>query len=330
MSQHTRSTAVAALLLAGSALVGCTSGPTAPTATGPTASRPSATDPSAGSPAGSPTGSAATCPNPAASFDPLPTLPPPGRMPAGSTMAAIVARGRLVVATAGDKPLVAARDPRTGDLRGLDIDLSREVARAIFGNPDAVEFRTVSYAAREPLLTSRQVDMVAHTMTMTCDRWTRVIFSAEYFRDGQRLLVRSDSPAKEVEDLAGQRVCVARGTTTIDNLRAFPSVRVVPVDDAADCLVLFQRGEVDAITSNEVILRGYTAQDPYAKIIGRNLSDEPRGLAFGKGEVDLARFVNAVLARLRTTGVLAGIVHTYLPTVDPATVLHTPTYGRPA
>jgi polar amino acid transport system substrate-binding protein len=272
--------------------------------------------------------SAAACGDPATSYAPPAQMPPPGGMPPGSTMARIAARGRLVVGTAGDKPIMAARDPRTAELTGIDVDLAKEVARAIFGSPDRVEFRTITYAARETALTSGQVDLVAHSMTMTCDRWQRVSFSTEYFRDGQRIMVRSDSTVREAEGLAGQRVCVARGTTTIDNLRAFRGVQVVPVDDAADCLVLFQRGEVDAVTSNDVVLRGYVAQDPYAKIVGRPLSDEPRGLAFRKEDVDLVRFVNGVLEQLRRNGGLERILAAHLRPVGLTVVVQAPRYGR--
>ena len=131
------------------------------------------------------------------------------------------------------------------------------------------------------------------------------------------MLVRSDAPVKEIEDLSGSRICVARGTTTIDNLNrlAVPGLEIVSVLDAADCLVLFQDGEVDAITSNEIILRGYLTQDPYAAIVGRDLSDEPRGLAFHEADVDLVRFTNAVLAGLRRDGRLAEILQRHLRAV---------------
>ena len=310
-------TALTALLLV--TAVGCSAAPTS----APAASAAARTPPAASSvPAAD-----GDC-NPAASYAPTGPLPAPGAMPPGSTMARIAARGRLVVGTSGDKPLLAARDPRTGDLTGIDIDLARAVAAAILGDPAKVEFRTIPYSARERALVDGQVDLVAHSMTMTCDRWRRVGFSTEYFRDGQRLLVRTDSTARDVEDLAGQRVCVARGTTTIDNLRRFPRLVVVPVDDAADCLVLFQRGEVDAVTSNEIVLLGYALQDPYAKIIGRDLSDEPRGLAFAPTAVDLIRFVNGVLERLRADGELARILSARLTPLGRPVVIRPPTYGR--
>jgi polar amino acid transport system substrate-binding protein len=163
---------------------------------------------------------------------------------------------------------------------------------------------------------------------MTCDRWQREAFSTEYFRDGQRIMVRADSAVREVEDFVGQRVCVARGTTTIDHLARFPGLVVVPIDDAAFCQVLFERDEVDAVTSNDVILRGYAASDPSARIVGRDLSSDPRGLAFRPGEVDLVRFVNAVLARLREDGSLAAILRRHVPGVDLAHVLRPAVYGR--
>jgi polar amino acid transport system substrate-binding protein len=293
----------------------------------PPASSPATASPSPSAGAGSAPAAPQGCdPRAEASFEPLTPLPPPGGMPAGSTMAKIVARGRLIVGTAGDKPLLAARDPERGVLQGIDVELSREVARALFGDPARVEFRTITYAARVPALKAGDVDMVAHSMTMTCERWRDVNFSGEYFRDGQRILVRKDSTAREVEDLAGSRICVASGTTTIDNLRrlAVRDLEIVPVVDAADCLVLFQDGAVDAITSNEIILLGYTSQDPYAKIVGRNLSQEPRGLAFPKGSVDLTRFANGVLDRLRANGRLDGILRQWLKTASAPDA----TYGR--
>jgi polar amino acid transport system substrate-binding protein len=317
--------AAAAVLLAG--LAACDGDPApdpAPSASGTPAPSASAA-PSAGG--------ADTCDPPAdASFDPLVPLPPPGRMPAGTTMAEIQERGRLRVGTAGDKPLLAARDTRTGELGGIDVDLAREVARAIFGDPSRVEFRTIAYADRVPLLQAGEVDMVAHSMTMTCARWQDVNFSSEYFNDGQRVLVRQDSPAKEVEDLAGSRICVASGTTTIDNLRALNirGLEIVPVREAADCLVLFQDGAVEAITSNEIILLGYTSQDPYAKIVGRNLSQEPRGLAFPKESVDLTRFTNAVLQRMRDDGSLTRILEKALTPVGKTAEAPAATTGRVA
>jgi polar amino acid transport system substrate-binding protein len=69
-----------------------------------------------------------------------------------------------------------------------------------------------------------------------------------------------------------------------------------------DCLVLLQQGNVAAISTDDSILAGLVAQDPYTKIIGPRLTSEPYGLAISKQHPDFVQFVNGVLARLRSDG----------------------------
>lgn len=73
-----------------------------------------------------------------ASLRPQGPLPPPGQMPAGTFMRTIQDRGRLIVGVDQTTLLFGYRDPATGTIQGFDIDMLREVARAIFGNPDAI------------------------------------------------------------------------------------------------------------------------------------------------------------------------------------------------
>ena len=61
-------------------------------------------------------------------------------------------------------------------------------------------------------------------------------------------------------------MCVAKGSTNFDNMKNYPDVIRVPVDDISDCMVLFQQGEVDAVTGDDTVLAGFVAQDPYAKV----------------------------------------------------------------
>ncbi|GAB3246903.1 transporter substrate-binding domain-containing protein [Kineosporia babensis] len=264
------------------------------------------------------------------SYAPLPSLPDPATFADGTTLAQIRDRGRLIVGTAGDKPLLSVRNPRTGQLEGIDIELAKAMAEAILGDAGRVEFRTMPYGGREKALIEGDVDLVAHSMTMTCDRWQRVGFSAEYYRDGQRLLVREDSAVQEIEDLAetGGSVCVAKGTTTIEEVRRRQVENVVAVADAADCLAYFQRDEVDAITSNVLILAGYQLQDGYARIVGERLSDEPIALGFRKDDVEFIRYANRVLADLRENGSLERIFTQRMRDTGVQPDLGTPGYGR--
>ncbi|WP_197945998.1 glutamate ABC transporter substrate-binding protein [Phytohabitans suffuscus] len=240
--------------------------------------------------------------DPRASLRPAGALPRPGSMPPGSTMDKIRQRGRLVAGVDQNNYLFGFRDPVSGRLEGFDIDLVREVARAIFGDPERVQYVVVTQAQRLTAVNG-QVDLVANSMTITCGRRELVEFSTNYLDSGQRVLVPQTSPVGSIDDLGGRRVCAAADTTSIQAIIDAPSKPVaVSAVDWTDCLVLLQQGQVDAISTTDNVLAGLAAQDPTTKIVGPRFSDEPHGLAFARGATDLVRFVNGVFDRLRADG----------------------------
>ena len=246
----------------------------------------------------------------------------------GSYMAKIRSRGHLVAAVSADTLLFGFRNPFSGKLEGFDIDLVRAVAKEIFGNPNKISYKVVTYGQRIPALQSGDVDIVADVMTINCKRWTQIDFTSEYFRAGQKFLVRSDSKARRVADLNGKRVCAATGSTNFDEMKKYPKVITVPVDDISDCMVLFQQGAVDSVTGDDTVLAGFVAQDPYAKIIGSAITTEPYGLGIARSHADFVRYVNAILQNMRDDGTWAQMYRKWLhPTgkaPDPPTAL----YGR--
>jgi polar amino acid transport system substrate-binding protein len=250
-------------------------------------------------PAPTATTRAVTCTDPLASYAPDASS---GTVTAGSTMAAIRDRGYLLVGVSADTLLMGARNPLSGNIEGFDIDVLHQVAQAILGDPDAIQYRVITSAQRLPSLQGDDpVDIVARTMTMTCDRWQSIDFSTEYYHAGQKLLVASDSDATSLADLAGERVCAPASTTTYDRI-ADSGVEAVAAETHTQCLVRFQQGDVVAIAGDDTILAGFAAQDPYAKVVGDAISDEPYGLGMQQGQEDLVRFVNQVLEDMRTDG----------------------------
>ncbi|MEV6303523.1 glutamate ABC transporter substrate-binding protein [Actinoplanes sp. NPDC051861] len=249
--------------------------------------------------------SAAPAPScvPRASLRPTGALPRPGRMPSNTAMARIAQRGRLIVGIDQNAYLFGFRDPQTGDLAGFEIDLAREIAEAMLGDRGAVQFRAITTADRIPVLERKEVDLVIRTMTMTCERWQKVSFSTEYLSSRQRLLVRRGEGIKEFADLAKRKVCATRGSTSIIKIAAQPSKPIpVSTDSTLDCLVLLQQGQVDAVSTIDVLLAGLAAQDPATEVIGTPVSDEPAGVGVSKDSPELVRFVNAVLERNRADG----------------------------
>ena len=238
-----------------------------------------------------------------ASLAPQGALPQPGQMPAGSDMATISRRGYLLAGVDQNTLLWAYRDPATGNLAGFDIDMVDQVAQAIFGSSynDHIRYVIVPNADRVPAVASGEVDLVAETMTITCEREQTVDFSTEYYDASQRVLVPNGSRITSLATLAGQRVCAAAGSTSLGHLAwAVPTAKLVSVANQPDCLVMLQQGQVDAISTDDTILQGLAAQDPDVHLVpGIRLSDEPYGMAISKAHPDFTRFVNAVLAQER-------------------------------
>jgi polar amino acid transport system substrate-binding protein len=97
-------------------------------------------------------------------------------------------------------------------------------------------------------------------------------------------------------------VCATKGSDAIGSIESTPShPKVVTAPYITDCLVQLQQGQVAAIISDNSILESLTAQDPFTKIVGPNLTDEPYGLAISKTHPEFVRFVNAVLAQDRAS-----------------------------
>ncbi len=246
--------------------------------------------------------SGAACDPTASSLAPL---GPPEVTP-GSYMAQVKAHGYLVAGVDQSTYHFGYLNPLDGQIEGFDIDMIRAVANAIFDNPDKVKFKSISDAERIPALTSGSVDIVAHTMTITCDRLKQVDFSSVYFDAHQRVLVPDNSAAAGgLADLGGQKVCATEGSdsvTTIQDYPVRPKITAVQVPFWTDCLVKLQQDQVAAISTDDAILYGLAAQDPFTKVVGPNLTEEPYGIAMSSQHPDFVRFVNAVLAKYETDG----------------------------
>jgi polar amino acid transport system substrate-binding protein len=253
------------------------------------------------------------CPDMTASLRPPAVMPAPGAMPRGSFMARIERSGRLTVGVDENTLLFSYFNPLRRQFQGFEVDLLREVARAIFGDPKAIRFTAVTPAERVADVQNGSVDIVADAMTITCERRKQVDFSTVYFNARQRTLVPLNVGIRSRRDLGGKRVCAAQGSTSIQTLLSLqPRPIAVARPQRIDCLVALQQGDVDAISTDDAILLGFRAQDPYTRIRGPTLAREPYGMAISKAHPDFVRFVNGVLARLRADGTWRAIYQRWL------------------
>jgi polar amino acid transport system substrate-binding protein len=241
-------------------------------------------------------------------------------------MAKIRKRGYLIAGVDQNTYHFGYLDPFSNQFEGLDIDMLHAIAAAIFGNPDKIRFVAISDAERIPAIQSGKVDIVAHTMTITCARLQLADFSTVYFDAAQRVLVLRNSGISSLPELTGRKICATSTSTSLARIKAGLGIgsgqRALGIPVVAqgwtDCLVLLQQGDVAAISTDDSILAGLEAQDPYTKIIGPALSNEPYGVAISKQHPDFVRFVNAVLAKLRADGQWAASYRRWIGTPVPA------------
>jgi len=320
----TAATVVAAVVLVASACGGSTPAPVglglsaqAPATTSTTAAPTTPTTPAAASTCVDDT--ATKMGNATASLRPTGPLPAPGAMPAGTFMATIFARKRLIVGVDQNTYLFGFVNPSTGTFEGFDIDMLHQVAKAIFGDPNAIQFKSITSAERIPEVRSGAVDIVADTMTINCARDQQVDFSTEYYHAGQKVLVPINSGVTSLNQLGGKRVCAAAGSTSIDTIASWPSHPIpVTVANWTDCLVDLQQQTVSAISTDDTILAGLAKQDPNVAVVGPDITAEPYGMAISNNHPEFVQFVNGVLAQMRANGTWTQIYNRWLSGLGPA------------
>ncbi|BCJ86157.1 glutamate ABC transporter substrate-binding protein [Effusibacillus dendaii] len=226
-----------------------------------------------------------------------------GQNAAKGTLQAIKDRGKLVAGVKYDTNLFGLKDPQDNQVKGFDIDIAREVAKDILGDPNKIELKEVTSKTRIPMLKNGDIDMIVATMTITEDRKKEVDFSDVYFKAGQSLLVKKDSPIKGIQDLDGKTVIAVKGSTSTNNIRAkAPKANVTEYENYAEAFTALKSGKGDALTTDNAILLGMQQQDPNFKLVGGLFTDEPYGIAVRKGDKEMVDEVNKVLKKLHDSG----------------------------
>lgn len=234
---------------------------------------------------------------------PRPTGTPRPSFAPGSYMAELQNRGEIVIGVKFDVPQFGALNPATGQPEGFDVDLGNIIAGRL-----GVRARYVEAISRNriPFLQQDKVDLIISTMTINEERKQEIDFSNVYYIAEQRLLVKKDGPIQDVDDLnsRGASVCSAKGSTSETNIRAVaPNAKVNLQDGYSQCFQLLQNDQVQAVTTDNVILVGLLKNDPARfRISGRPFSKEPYGMGIKKGRVGFVDFVNEVLTDVKQDG----------------------------
>jgi glutamate transport system substrate-binding protein len=222
------------------------------------------------------------------------------QFPANTTLGQIQRNGEITIGVKYDVPPFGFRNPQSGRVEGFDVDLGRAIAEELGVEPKFVEAISDN---RIPFLQRGTVDLILSTMTINAERDMEIDFSEPYYIARGRILVPGDSDIRGLEDLAGNSVCTALGSTYEETIREeAPEADLQLVDTYSECLERLQNGSIDAISTDDVILTGMIIQDDTLKMVGDRLTTEPYGVGIKQGETQLKRFVDRVLRDVEQDG----------------------------
>ncbi|WP_104166027.1 glutamate ABC transporter substrate-binding protein [Arthrobacter sp. SX1312] len=188
-----------------------------------------------------------------------------------------------------------------GSYSGFDVDVAKYVAAELGVSEENIEFVEAPSANRENLLANEQVDMIFATYSITDTRKETVDFAGPYFVAGQDLLVPTDSDITGPEDLEGKNLCSVTGSTSAQKIKdQYPGVQLVEQPGYAECVTAMGGGQIDAVTTDDIILAGLAAQEANAgkfKVVGNTFSEENYGVGLPKGS-DRCGDINSAITKM--------------------------------
>ncbi len=213
-----------------------------------------------------------------------------------STTAAPSGAQSIKIGVATDQPGVSLKDG--SNYSGFDITTANYVAGKLGMTP---EFVPVNQGDRVSAIESGEVDMVVATLTITDERKQKIAFSDPYFTAHQDLMVRrNDTTITGPETLHKKVLCSVPGTTSADyverNFKAEITLREAPT--FSECVRSLAAGDVDAVTTDDLILAGFASQDQYKgklRVLGAGFTDENYGIGMKSGDQAMVDKVNAAL-----------------------------------
>ncbi|WP_216208107.1 glutamate ABC transporter substrate-binding protein [Amycolatopsis aidingensis] len=220
----------------------------------------------------------------------------------------IKAAGQPTIGVKQDQPGLGEKDATTGEYNGFDIEIAKLITAKLGFEPDSIEYKPVPSAGREQALINGDVHYYVGTYTINDKRKEQVSFAGPYFVAGQDLLVAKDNTDITGPDaLSGKKVCSVSGSTPIQRVReegmVEPGGEIVELQTYSQCVEQLAQGRVDAVTTDDAILKGYAAQEPDTfRVVGETFSDEPYGVGLPKEDKALRDKVNDILEQALEDG----------------------------
>ncbi|MFJ9843798.1 glutamate ABC transporter substrate-binding protein [Kitasatospora sp. NPDC101155] len=205
-------------------------------------------------------------------------------------------RGQLIIGAKADQPNLGWEDVASGDRSGFDIEIAKMVAADLGFTPQQIKWQTLVSSQREPAIAKGQIDFYVGTYSINDERKKTVSFAGPYYIAGQDLLVKSDNTSiTGPESTSGKNVCTATGSTSIQNIKQY-NPKITQFDTYSACVEKLMSGEVDAVTTDDAILKGYASKyKGKLKVVGKPFTKENYGIGLNKDDKALRDAISDAL-----------------------------------
>ncbi len=223
-----------------------------------------------------------------------------GTAAAQGTLQKVRKNGVLVAGVMNSVPPFGFVD-KAGEIVGFDVDYVKAFADKL-----GVKLKLVPVTPKDriPELLAGDIDIIAAMMVKNPDRERLLDFSDTYFLTGQKFLAKKGA-FRTLKDLDNKTIGVRKGSVSERTAKeALPHSKIVPFDNYILCLQALRSGEVDAVTSDELILRSLISRFPYGKyeIPAIRISERPHGFGIRKGDESFLDFVNKTIMTMEESG----------------------------
>ncbi|MEU7828136.1 MULTISPECIES: glutamate ABC transporter substrate-binding protein [unclassified Nonomuraea] len=217
----------------------------------------------------------------------------------------------ITVGTKWDQPSLGLKKGG-GDPEGFDVDVAKYIVKELAGGQDVkITWKESPSSNREALLANGTVDIIFATYSITDARKPKVTFGGPYVVVHQDTMVRADAAdITKATDLKDKRICQAQGSNSYKRITDPPPdgklnlpAKLVGASNYSECVQKLSGGNLDAVTTDNLILAGFASQDPGKyKLLNDPFTDEKYGIGLKKGDKTTCEAVNKAVAKMWQDG----------------------------
>ncbi|MFH8348377.1 glutamate ABC transporter substrate-binding protein [Streptomyces sp. NPDC018045] len=207
--------------------------------------------------------------------------------------------GKITIGAKADQPYLGFQDT-TGKRSGFDIEIAKMIAADLGFSEKQIEFKTIDSNVRETAISKGQVDYYVGTYTINDERKKQIDFAGPYYTAGADLLVRRDDKSITGPDsLKGKKVCSIVGSTPLQEIKKPKyGAQTTELAKYSLCVKQLLDGQVDAVTTDDAILKGYAAErKTKLRVVGQKFTKEPYGVGLMKGDKALRDAITDALEK---------------------------------